>query len=66
MAGKYRVAVIGDSDRGGYGHGIDNCCLEIPATQIVAVADTVESGRADRVQTLKNGKQACEDRHVWW
>ena len=52
MAGKYRVAVVGDSDCGGYGHGIDNCWLEIPATQIVAVADPVESGRADRVQTL--------------
>lgn len=42
----YRVAVIGRTGRGNYGHGLDVVWLQIPNAQIVAVADENEAGRA--------------------
>src|SRR5215831_270804 len=42
----YRVAVIGHTGRGNYGHGLDVVWLQIPNAQIVAVADADETGRA--------------------
>jgi predicted dehydrogenase len=41
----YRVAVIGSTNRGNYGHGLDVVWLQIPNAQIVAVADDNEAGR---------------------
>jgi predicted dehydrogenase len=41
----YRVAVIGHTGRGNYGHGLDVVWLQIPNAQIVAVADADEAGR---------------------
>ena len=41
----YRVAVIGRTGRGNYGHGLDVVWLQIPNAQIVAVADENEAGR---------------------
>ena len=41
----YRVAVIGRTGRGNYGHGLDTVWLQIPNAQIVAVADENEAGR---------------------
>ena len=35
----YRVAVIGHTGRGNYGHGLDVVWREIANVQIVAVAD---------------------------
>ncbi|MCB1212646.1 MAG: Gfo/Idh/MocA family oxidoreductase, partial [Verrucomicrobiales bacterium] len=49
---KLRVAVIGHTGRGDYGHGIDKVWLQIPETEIVAVADPVESGRAKAIERL--------------
>jgi predicted dehydrogenase len=46
MTRKYRVAVIGSTGRGDYGHGIDTVWKEVPATEVVAVADENEEGRA--------------------
>jgi predicted dehydrogenase len=46
MAGKYRVAVIGSTGHGDYGHGIDTVWKEIPETEVVAVADENDEGRA--------------------
>ena len=54
---KLRVAVIGHTGRGNYGHGLDTVWLHIPATQIVAVADANTDGLAEgrkRLQT-ENG-----------
>jgi predicted dehydrogenase len=46
MAEKYRVGVIGSTGRGDYGHGIDTVWKEVPATEVIAVADENDEGRA--------------------
>ncbi len=51
-ANKYRAAVIGHTGRGDYGHGLDKVWLEIPAVEIVAVADANEPGLAAAVKRL--------------
>ena len=43
-AGRFRVAVIGHTGRGDYGHGLNTMWLSVPETEIVAVADPVASG----------------------
>jgi predicted dehydrogenase len=40
----HRIAVIGHTGRGNYGHGIDTCWLTLPGAQIVVVADADEKG----------------------
>lgn len=46
MPQKYRVAVIGSTGRGDYGHGIDVVWKAFPdQVEIVAIADQVEAGR---------------------
>jgi predicted dehydrogenase len=45
MKAKYRVAVIGRTGRGDYGHGLDTVWLDVPDVEIVAVADENEEGR---------------------
>ena len=52
MANKYRIGVIGHSDRGNYGHGLDHVWSHIPKTEIVAVSDPDESGRAQAIKRL--------------
>ena len=52
MARNYRVAVIGRTGKGGYGHGLDVVWKEIPNVEIVAVADPDEKGRAAAVKRL--------------
>lgn len=42
----WRACVIGDTKRGGYGHGLDVCFQKIPNVKVVAVADPDEKGRA--------------------
>jgi predicted dehydrogenase len=42
---RYRVAVIGHTGRGNYGHGLDTVWKRIPETDIVAVADADDAGR---------------------
>ena len=41
----YRVAIIGHTGRGDYGHGLDTLWKANPRTTITAVADPVEEGR---------------------
>ncbi len=55
-AGKLRVAVIGHTGRGNYGHGIDTMWLSVPATEIVAVADADADGLAAELKKLKVAK----------
>jgi predicted dehydrogenase len=52
MAKTYRVAVIGRTGKGNYGHGLDVVWKEVPNVEIVAVADEDEKGRADAAKRL--------------
>lgn len=53
---KLRVAVIGHTGRGNYGHGLDTMWKAIPTTEIVAVADADAKGLADELKKLGTGK----------
>jgi predicted dehydrogenase len=53
MSKTYRVAVIGRTGRGDYGHDMDTVWLDIPAAQIIAVADESEAGRERAKERLK-------------
>ena len=49
----YRIAVIGNTGRGNYGHGIDSVWQHFrPQCEVVAVADPDEKGRGEAVQRL--------------
>lgn len=50
---KRRVAVIGHTGRGNYGHGLDTVWQKLPETEIVAVADADEGGLKREVENLK-------------
>ncbi len=50
---KLRVAVIGHTGRGNYGHSLDTMWLHLPETEIVAVADADEKGLAAAQKKLK-------------
>ncbi|MGB0580140.1 MAG: Gfo/Idh/MocA family protein [Limisphaerales bacterium] len=50
---KYRVAVIGDTKRGRYGHGLDTCWLAMPEAEIVGVSDPDPAGRAAAGKRLR-------------
>ncbi len=51
-AKKLRVAVIGHTGRGNYGHGLDTMWQHIPAVEVAAVADADEKGLAGAVKKL--------------
>jgi predicted dehydrogenase len=53
MPRNYRVAVIGHTGRGNYGHGLDTVWLQIANAQIIAVADPNEAGRKAAQTRLK-------------
>ncbi len=53
MAQTYRVAVIGRTGRGDYGHGLDVVWNDIDNVTVVAVADENEKGRAEAAARLK-------------
>jgi predicted dehydrogenase len=57
---KLRVAVIGHTGRGDYGHGLNTMWLTVPETEIVAVADADASGLAAMLKKLEV-KQGFED-----
>jgi predicted dehydrogenase len=77
---RLRVAVIGHTGRGHYGHGLDTMWLKLPETEIVAVADadaaglaaakkklSVSNGFADYREMLKETKPdivAIGPRHI--
>ena len=52
MPDPYRVAVIGRTGKGAYGHGIDTVWAEVPRTKIVAVADDDKMGLAEAARRL--------------
>ena len=55
-----RIAVVGRTGRGNYGHDIDTVWLNVPDVDIVAVADEHEQGRAAAVKRL-GAKNAYAD-----
>ena len=52
-APRLRVAVIGHTGRGDYGHGLDTMWLKLPETELMAVADADPKGLAAALQRLK-------------
>lgn len=52
MPAKYRVAVIGSTGKGNYGHGLDAVWREMPQCEIVAVADENKLGVAAELRRL--------------
>jgi len=53
MPKKYRIAAIGRTGHGDYGHGIDVLWAQVPNAEIVAVADDNEAGLAAAAKRLK-------------
>lgn len=51
--------MIGHTDRGGYGHGLDTVWLGLPETKIVAVSDPDETGRAKARERLQLAPEAA-------
>jgi predicted dehydrogenase len=60
MPGKLRVAVIGRTGRGGYGHGLDVVWKEVEGAEVVAVADPDAKGREAAAKRL-GAKNAYAD-----
>lgn len=50
---RQRVALIGHTGRGNYGHGLDTVWLKLPETEIVGVADPDAAGLAKELAKLK-------------
>ena len=61
---KYRVAVIGDTARGHYGHGLDTCWLSLPETEIVGVSDPDQAGLAAARQRLRAPRAFADYRQL--
>ncbi|HND51419.1 MAG TPA: Gfo/Idh/MocA family oxidoreductase [Pirellulaceae bacterium] len=64
MLANYKVAVIGHTGRGNYGHDVDRVWLEVPGCEIVAVSDPVEAGRKAAAQRLKCEKTYADYRQM--
>lgn len=52
MQTKFRVAVIGSTGRGNYGHDLDRVWLQVPRAELVAVADDDKQGAAAAAKRL--------------
>jgi predicted dehydrogenase len=64
MPNTYRVAVIGHTGHGNYGHGLDTVWLGYPGVQIVGVADADAQGLAKAVARLKAPKGYADYRQM--
>jgi predicted dehydrogenase len=58
---KLKVAVIGHTGRGNYGHGLDTMWLSLPETEIVAVADADAKGLETELKKLKTSAKGFAD-----
>jgi predicted dehydrogenase len=61
---KYRVAVIGHTGRGDYGHGLDKVWADVPGTEMVAVADADPQGLTEAVKRLGGPKGFADYRKM--
>jgi len=64
MSNTYRVAVIGHTGRGNYGHGLDTVWLAVPGIRIVGVADADPQGLAKAVARLKAPQRFADYRQM--
>lgn len=64
MAKTYKVAVIGRTGRGDYGHGLDTVWNDIENATVVAVADEDEKGRAAAAQRVKAQRTYADYREM--
>lgn len=64
LAPSFRVAVIGHTGRGDYGHGLDTMWLTLPETKIVAVADADAKGLARAMERLAVTKGFADYREM--
>jgi predicted dehydrogenase len=61
---RYRVAVIGHTGRGNYGHGMERVWLDVPGAEVVAVADADAQGLAQAVKRLGDPKGYTDYRQM--
>ena len=61
---KYKVAVIGRTGRGNYGHWLDVVWNDIEQAEVVAVADPDPQGRAAAAKRLKAPKSYADYRRM--
>ncbi len=61
---KYKVAVIGRTGRGNYGHGLDIVWNDIDQAQVAAVADEDAKGRAAAAKRLKAPRAYADYRQM--
>ena len=61
---KYRVAVIGRTGKGNYGHGLDTVWLNNDRAEVVAVADEDEKGRTAAAARLQAPKAYADYREM--
>jgi predicted dehydrogenase len=61
---KHRVAVIGRTGKGNYGHGLDTVWWNNDRAEIVAVADEDETGRTAAAARLKAPKAYADYREM--
>lgn len=64
MANTYRVAIIGRTGKGDYGHGLDVVWNNVENVQVVAVADPDEKGRAEAAGRVKAPKTYADYREM--
>jgi predicted dehydrogenase len=60
----HRVAVIGSTGRGNYGHGLDRVWLDVPRTKLVAVADDNSEGLKKAAAALKLDRAYADYREM--
>lgn len=63
-SGRLRVAVVGHTRRGDYGHGLHTMWLDLPETEIVAVADAHATGLAATLKKLNVAKGFTDYRQM--
>jgi predicted dehydrogenase len=61
---KYRVAVIGHTGHGNYGHGIDTVWNAFEQMEVVAVADPDPTGRAAAVKRIRAKREYSDYREM--
>jgi predicted dehydrogenase len=60
MADRFRIAIIGQTGKGDYGHGLDEMWRDVPGAEVVALCDEDEAGRA-KAQERSGAKKSYAD-----
>ena len=59
-----RIAIIGDTEHGGYGHGLDRSFVGVEGTETVAVADPDDAGREEAIKSSGAAKGYADYRKM--